>query len=53
MLFEEFHDLAKRDHVSDEFLRKMATEDAMLVAKVQVFGLEMGGRSGRSLQRLF
>ena len=34
-LFEEFHELAKRDHVSDEYLRKMTMEHAMLVARIR------------------
>jgi hypothetical protein len=33
-LFEEFHELAKRDHVSDEFLHKMATGHALQMAEL-------------------
>lgn len=51
-LFEDFHDIAKRDHVSDEYLRKMAmghasqiTEAWAVVAKMKAEGKWLPSRS--------
>jgi len=34
-LFDEFHELAKRDHVPDEHLRKMAMGHALQMAEIR------------------
>ena len=35
MLFDEFHEMAKRDHVPDEYLRQMAMGHALQMAEIR------------------